>query len=197
MKELCLIEAEKFSSLRSLDPCSIFYYYHNLISIWIFGVKLVPFERRLIALSNNIRNTKIRLIVIKLRPFKVGTDFQTQAAITIMRNRLNKGVSREVTILAIMFIKNTWEFVNMITSFLVEENVKPHLKPYKPFHYILNLIKTPSFALPPSRALKIDLVPFIFSPKFLQKFLEIGLNATGNNLGAGIFMVKPLEKDDE
>ena len=114
----------------------------------------------------------------------------------ITRNRLNKGVSRKVVILAIAIMKNTLEFMIMIMG-LSGEKGETLFKTLKSFHFILNLIKTHFSSLPPSPILKKDLLPLILSPKFLQKFLEIGMNASGNNLRAGIFMVKPWEEDNE
>ena len=76
MKELCLIEVEKFSSLRFPDPCLSFFY-HNLIFIWIFGVKLVLCESRLKDISNDIWISKIGFKMRKLWPYKIGIDFQT------------------------------------------------------------------------------------------------------------------------
>ena len=69
-----------------------------------------------------------------------------------------------------------------------------HFKSPKPFHFIPNLIKILSSSPPPSPTLKKNLLPLIFSLKFLQKSLEIGLNTSGNNLGAGFFMVKPIRR---
>ena len=65
-------------------------------------------------------------------------------------------------------------------------------KSHKQFHFIPNLIITFSSFPPSFPTLKKDLIPLIFSLKFLQKFLKIGYNASGNNLGARFFMVKPI-----
>ena len=113
-----------------------------------------------------------------LWPFKVRTNFQTQSVIVIIGNGLNKGIGRKVAILAIVITKNTLKSVIMIMG-LLEEKCETPFKTPKPFLLIQNFIKT---LLP---TLKKDLLPFICSLKFLERFLEIGLNASGNNLGAG------------
>ena len=96
----------------------------------------------------------------------------------ITGNRLNKGASRKVAIFGNRDHKNTLELEIMIMGFLREKLETPFKTPI-PFHFILNLIKTPYSSLPPSPTLKKNLLPLIFSPKFLQTFLEIGLNTSG------------------
>ena len=100
-----------------------------------------------------------------------------------MGNRLNKGASRKVSILAIMIMKNTLE--SMMIMGLPREKYETLFKTLKPFHFIPNLIKTPYSSLPLSLTLKKDLLPLIFSPKFLQKILEIGLNVGEKTLELG------------
>ena len=108
-----------------------------------------------------------------------------------MRNRLNKGAGRKVAIFFYHDHENTLEFIIMIMGFPREKHETPFETP-KLFHFIPNVIKTPSSFLSPSPTLKKDLIPLIFFLKLLRKFLEIGLNASGNNNGAGFFTVKPI-----